>query len=209
MSQLAVILKKALVENGIEANDTQQSQWICYLEQLITWNKVYNLTSITNERDMVYLHIIDSLLVAPFIQGTHCLDVGSGAGLPGIPLAILHPEQHWTLLDKNNKKTRFMIQVSAELGLKNINVVHHRAEDFHPAIKFDSILSRAYGSLALFIETTEHALSSTGVLIAMKGKQPEDELKALPTHWIAEPPVPLTMKGMNIDRHIVCMRKLI
>ncbi len=200
-------LQKALADNHIASTDTQQTQWLNYLEQLHKWNKVYNLTSITTPREMIYLHIIDSLLVAPFINGTHCLDVGSGAGLPGIPLAILHPEQHWTLLDKNNKKTRFMIQVAAELGLKNTKVHHGRAEDFHPPIKFDSILSRAYGNLAMFISTTEHALANHGVLIAMKGKCPDDELAELPAHWVAASPTPLTMKGMSIDRHIICMRK--
>lgn len=200
-------LQKALADNHIASTDTQQTQWLNYLEQLHKWNKVYNLTSITTPREMIYLHIIDSLLVAPFINGTHCLDVGSGAGLPGIPLAILHSEQHWTLLDKNNKKTRFMIQVAAELGLKNIKVHHGRAEDFHPPIKFDSILSRAYGNLAMFISTTEHALANHGVLIAMKGKRPDDELAELPAHWVAASPTPLTMKGMSIDRHIICMRK--
>ncbi len=200
-------LKKALADNHITCTETQTTQWLAYLEQLHKWNKVYNLTSITTPREMIYLHIIDSLLVSPFIHGTHCLDVGSGAGLPGIPLAILHPEQHWTLLDKNNKKTRFMIQVSAELGLKNIKVHHGRAEDFLPTLKFDSILSRAYGNLAMFISTTEHALAHHGVLIAMKGKLPEDELTELPAHWVAASPTPLTMKGMSIDRHIICMRK--
>jgi 16S rRNA (guanine527-N7)-methyltransferase len=205
MSNIATLLKKALADNQINASDVQQSQWVTYLEQLILWNKVFNLTSITDPKEMVYLHIIDSLLVAPFIHGTHCLDVGSGAGLPGIPLAILHPEQHWTLLDKNSKKTRFMIQVAGMLGLKNVAVVHARAEDFHPTTPFDSILSRAYASLRLFIETTQHALSPSGKLIAMKGKSPEDEMVNLPTEWQAQKPVRLSMKGMDVDRHIVCL----
>ncbi|HEU5281549.1 MAG TPA: 16S rRNA (guanine(527)-N(7))-methyltransferase RsmG [Gammaproteobacteria bacterium] len=205
MSNIATLLKKALADNQINASDVQQSQWVTYLEQLVVWNKVFNLTSITDPKEMVYLHIIDSLLVAPFIHGTHCLDVGSGAGLPGIPLAILHPEQHWTLLDKNSKKTRFMIQVAGMLGLKNVAVVHVRAEDFHPTTPFDSILSRAYASLRLFIETTQHALSPSGKLIAMKGKSPDDEMVNLPTEWQAQKPVRLSMKGMDVDRHIVCL----
>jgi 16S rRNA (guanine527-N7)-methyltransferase len=207
MSNLATLLKKALADNGIEASDRQQAQWVTYLEQLVIWNKAFNLTSITDPKEMVYLHIIDSLLVAPFIHGTHCLDVGSGAGLPGIPLAILNPHQQWTLLDKNSKKTRFMIQMAGMLGLKNVAVVHSRAEDFHPSIPFDSILSRAYASLSLFIETTQHALSPSGKLIAMKGKCPDDEIADLPTEWRAQKPVPLKMKGMNVDRHIACLEK--
>lgn len=207
MSQLADLLKHALIDNHIEASDTQQAKWVSYLDQLLVWNKAFNLTNITNPKDMIYLHIIDSLLVAPFIKGQHCLDVGSGAGLPGIPLAILNPEQHWTLLDKNSKKTRFMIQAAGILGLKNISVVHSRAEDFHPTTPFDCILSRAYASLALFIETTAHALAPTGTLIAMKGKNPSDEIADLPLDWRAEKPIALMMKGMTVDRHIVCLLK--
>lgn len=207
MSDIAIILKKALADNGITATESQQAQWVAYLNQLLVWNKVFNLTSITDKHDMVYLHIIDSLLVAPFLHGTHCLDVGSGAGLPGIPLAILHPEQHWTLLDKNSKKTRFMIQAAAELGLKNVTVVHDRAENFHPATPFDCILSRAYASLALFVETTAHALSPSGQLIAMKGKNPTDEMADLPAGWSADKPIALMMKGMSVDRHMVCLSK--
>lgn len=207
MNSLPSLLKKALADHGIQATDEQQAQWISYLDALVTWNKVYNLTSITEPREMVYLHLIDSLLVAPFIHGTHCLDVGSGAGLPGIPLAILSPEQHWTLLDKNSKKTRFMFQVAAQLGLKNVTVVHQRGEAFQPTTPYDTIISRAYASLALFVETTEHALATKGQFIAMKGKYPDDEIAELPQHIQVTATHALTVKGMPIDRHVICLQK--
>lgn len=209
MNSLPSLLKKALIDNGIEASEEQQTQWVNYLQALVTWNNVYNLTSITEPRDMVYLHIIDSLLVAPFIHGTRCLDVGSGAGLPGIPLAILSPTQHWTLLDKNSKKTRFMFQAAAQLGLKNVTVVHQRGEAFQPTTPFHTIISRAYASLALFVETTEHALAAEGQFVAMKGKYPDDEIAELPTHIRVNATHALTMKGMPIDRHVVCLQKII
>lgn len=209
MNSLPNLLKKALNDHGIAASEEQQAKWIRYLDALVTWNKVYNLTNITEPREMVYLHLIDSLLVAPFIHGTHCLDVGSGAGLPGIPLAILSPTQQWTLLDKNSKKTRFMFQMVAELSLKNVTVVHQRGEAFQPTIPFDTIISRAYASLALFVETTEHALAPGGRLVAMKGKYPDDEIAALPQHIHLTTAKALTMKGMPLDRHVICLEKTI
>jgi len=168
-----------------------------------TWNKVFNLTSITDAREMVYLHIIDSLMTAPFLSGERFLDVGSGAGLPGIPLAILNPEQEWVLLDKNNKKTRFMTQAIAELKLPNVQTVHTRAEDYQPTHCFDGILSRAYATLALFIKTTRHLICKNGTFIAMKGKYPQDEIAELANLAGESTITPLAMKGMTLERHIV------
>ena len=130
-----------------------------------TWNRVFNLTHITNPNDMVFLHIIDSLIIQPYLQGQTYLDVGSGAGLPGIPLAIMHPEHHWVLLDKSSKKIRFLTQVIAELKLTNIEIVHSRSETYHPQYTFDCIVSRAFGSLSLLTETTKHMLSNKGIIL--------------------------------------------
>jgi 16S rRNA (guanine527-N7)-methyltransferase len=199
------LLLDALRENDITLADEAVDKLVRYLELMQTWNRVFNLTSITEPRDMVYLHIIDSLLTAPFLRGKRFLDVGSGAGLPGIPLAIMHPEHEWVLLDKNNKKTRFMTQVIAELQLQNVQAVHSRAEDFHPAVCFDSILSRAYATLSLFIKTTRHLICKNGTFIAMKGKYPHEELAELTE---AAEVTPLNMKGKTLERHIVsiCFR---
>ena len=125
-------------------NEQQAAQLQQYLQLLQRWNKVYNLTAVRNLADMQPLHIDDSLSVAPFIRGETCLDVGSGAGLPGIPLAIVQPERHFTLLDTNGKKTRFMQQAVLELGLKNVKVVQTRVESWQPDAPFDAIISRAF-----------------------------------------------------------------
>jgi len=199
------ILLTALQENGLTLSDEAIIKLLRYLELLQTWNKVFNLTSIIDPREMVYLHIIDSLLTAPFLSGQRFLDVGSGAGLPGIPLAILHPEHEWVLLDKNNKKTRFMTQVIAELALTKVQTVHTRAEDFHPDPCFDNILSRAYATLALFIKTTRHLICKNGTFIALKGKFPQDEITELADSCNEPIVTPVCMKGMALDRHIVCM----
>lgn len=196
------ILIEAARDNQIDLTAKQLDQLEHYLVLMNTWNKVFNLTSITNSREMVYLHIIDSLLTAPFLTGQRMLDVGSGAGLPGIPLAIMNPDQQWVLLDKNSKKTRFMTQAIAELGLKNVQAVHSRAEDFHPELKFDHILSRAYATLALFIETTRHLLSKNGTFIALKGRYPHDEIAEISYETTVSP---VHMTGMTLERHIVCI----
>jgi 16S rRNA (guanine527-N7)-methyltransferase len=200
------LLTTALQENQLTLNDEAINKLVRYLELLQTWNKVFNLTSITDPREMVYLHIIDSLLTAPYLSGSRFLDVGSGAGLPGIPLAILHPEHEWVLLDKNNKKTRFMTQAIAELKLTKVQTVHIRAEDFHPEQAFDGILSRAYATLALFIKTTRHLICKNGTFIAMKGKYPQEEMAELAELALDATISPLTMKGMTLDRHIVCIK---
>ena len=207
MQQINALLKKALQENNLSLNDRAQQQLIHYLELLQTWNRTFNLTTITDPRDMVYLHLIDSLMVQPFLHGSRMLDVGSGAGLPGIPLAIANPEQTWVLLDKNNKKTRFMTQAIAELGLSNAEAVQTRCEDFHPTHCFDSILSRAFGTIRLFVESTTHLLCEQGRFIAMKGKYPQDELSDLPTNTVLQKSEKLDIKGINAERHIICLSK--
>lgn len=206
MSKIDPLLKDALKENGYAVNDATRQKLTLYLELMLTWNRVFNLTTITDPRDMVYLHIVDSLAVHDYLHGNRLLDVGTGAGLPGLPLAIMHPEQHWVLLDKNSKKTRFLTQAIAELGLTNVEVVQARSEDFHPMQGFDSILSRAFGTLRMFIETTEHLLSANGMFIAMKGKYPQEELNDIPDRFLVQDVVRLNIKGKDIERHIVRLR---
>ena len=203
MSTFNHLFEKALLDNHIRLNDQARQKLIQYLELIKTWNRVFNLTSITDAREMVYLHLIDSLAVMPFLHGKRLLDVGSGAGLPGIPLAITNPDQQWVLLDKNNKKTRFLTQAIAELGLTNAQAIHSRCEDFQPAQRFDSILSRAFGTIQMFAETTRHLLCPDGKLIAMKGKYPEDELNAIPDYYVAQDITRLDIQGITIERHIV------
>ncbi len=201
------LLNKALAQQGLDLNATDVAQLAHYLELMQTWNRVFNLTALTTAKEMVYLHLIDSLIIYPYLHGKRMLDVGSGAGLPGIPLAILHPEQVWVLLDKNSKKTRFLTQVIAELALKNVSVINERCEDFHPHVGFDTILSRAFGTLRLFAETTEHMLNPGGMLLAMKGKYPHDELQNLPKRFHVDVIKQLTIHGMAVERHVICMHQ--
>jgi 16S rRNA (guanine527-N7)-methyltransferase len=207
MQSIDQLLSKALQENHLKLDSLAKEKLIHYLQLLKTWNRVFNLTTITKPDEMVYLHLIDSLMVFPYLKGTHLLDVGSGAGLPGLPLAVLNPKQQWVLLDKNNKKTRFLTQVVAELGLDNVKIIHGRSEDFHPAQCFDSILSRALGTISTFINVTEHLACPDGVFIAMKGKYGRDELDRLPKGFTIQKVADVDIKGMDIERHIICLVK--
>lgn len=207
MPNLNEQLGYALTENSMEISTSMQDQLIQYLELMQKWNQVFNLTTITAPKDMVYLHLIDSLAVAPYLHGTEMLDVGTGAGLPGIPLAITKPEQHWTLVDKNSKKTRFLTQAIAHLELKNAIAAHTRSEEFHPDHGFDSILSRAFGTIRMFAETTGHLLKPNGILIAMKGKYPQDEINDVPEGFQIQDVTRLYIKGTDVERHIVRIKK--
>jgi 16S rRNA (guanine527-N7)-methyltransferase len=207
MPEMNKLLVSALKENNMSVPAAEQQKLVSYLALMLKWNKVFNLTSITDPRDMVYLHIIDSLAVNPFLHGKRLLDVGTGAGLPGIPLAIMNPDQHWVLLDKNSKKTRFLTQTAAELKLTNVEAVHSRSEDFHTSHCFDSILSRALGTIHMFAESTRHLLCPDGMLIAMKGKYPQEELDDLPVNFTVKDITRLDIKGMDIERHIVRINK--
>ena len=204
MKDILNYLKQALIQNGLNLEPEKINQLSEFLELLMQWNRVFNLTAIDDIDKAIYLHIIDSLLIAPYLHGHHCLDVGSGAGLPGIPLAILFPEKHWVLLDKNNKKTRFLTQVVAQLSLKNVEIVHLRCEDFQFPMGFDSILFRAFGTLDKLVTVTSHLLHPRGKWIAMKGQYPVAELETLPSTWLYEV-YPIKIAGLNVERHVVCL----
>jgi 16S rRNA (guanine527-N7)-methyltransferase len=138
-----------------------------YLALITKWNKVTNLTSIDNPDQMVVLHLLDSLSIQPYLSGHRILDVGSGAGLPGIPLALINQDKDFILLDSNGKKTRFMVQAAIELGIRNIEVVHSRAQDFQG--EFDHVVCRAFAGTDDFVKTCSHLLAPGGTLLAMKG----------------------------------------
>jgi len=201
------LLKSALDDNGYTFSAEIIQQFSVYLNLLQKWNHVFNLTAIDQPKEMVYLHMIDSLSAAPYLRGQRMLDIGSGAGLPGIPLAIIHPEQEWTLLDKSNKKIHFMTQAVAELGLKNIHLVAQRSEDFHPSQCFDSIISRAFASLRLMLEVSAHLACPKGIFIAMKGQYPQNELAEIPEEFAVQGVHRVAIKGWQVERHIVCIEK--
>lgn len=149
---------------------------MAYLSLLDKWNRAYNLTSVRDLPAMVSRHVLDSLAISPFIYGSRIIDVGSGAGLPGIPLAITHPNHQFVLLDSNGKKTRFLDEVKRSLGLNNVEVVQSRAENYHPSAAFDTVISRAFSDLAQMLNWTTHLIAENGIWLAMKGKYPQTEL---------------------------------
>ena len=159
------LLESGLNELGLSIALDKINALMVFLELMEKWNKTYNLTAIRNKEDMAVLHILDSLAVLPYLQGSRVLDIGTGAGLPGIPLAIYQPETNFFLLDSNAKKTRFVQQVVLELGLKNVQVCHFRVEEYHDAEGFNCIVSRAFSSLQEMVEKTRH-LNTIGNLSA-------------------------------------------
>lgn len=197
------LLGSALQENAYSYSEFQQQQFVHYLELLQKWNRVFNLTSIDAPQDMVYLHILDSLAIHPYLQGTRMLDVGSGGGLPGLPLAIFDPSKTWVLLDKSQKKTRFLLQAIAELELKNVFVASSRCEDFHSPSCFDTVVSRAFGSIKLFIDSTQHLICPQGLFLAMKGRYPDEELQDLPQGFAIVDTQKLDIHGLQAERHLV------
>jgi 16S rRNA (guanine(527)-N(7))-methyltransferase RsmG len=194
-------------ELGIQLSETQHSQLLAYLALLIKWNKAYNLTAVRNPDEMVSRHLLDSLSVVPFVEGERWLDVGSGGGMPGIPLAIMFPEMKVSLLDSNGKKTRFQTQVKLELKLDNLQVIHSRAEEFQPEQPFTGIISRAFSSLEDFTVWTRHMGNTDTRWLAMKGLHPADELVALPTDFHLDSAHALAVPGCQGQRHLLILRR--
>jgi 16S rRNA (guanine527-N7)-methyltransferase len=194
-------------ELGIELNESQHNQLLAYLALLIKWNKAYNLTAVRNPDEMVSRHLLDSLSIMSFIDGERWLDVGSGGGMPGIPMAILFPGKKITVLDSNGKKTRFLTQVKLELKLDNLEVIHSRAEAFTPQRPFEGIISRAFSSLEDFTQWTRHMGDAGTRWLAMKGLHPADELVALPADFRLDSAQALAVPGCQGQRHLLILRR--
>lgn len=193
---------------GLVLSADQQEQLLAYLALLIKWNKAYNLTAVRNPDEMVSRHLLDSLSIVPYVgTATRWLDVGSGGGMPGIPLAILFPDKSVTTLDSNGKKTRFLTQVKLELNLTNLDVIHSRVEGFQPAKAFDGIVSRAFSSLEDFTSWTRHLGDNQTRWLAMKGLHPTDELVALPTDFEIDSAHALAVPGCQGQRHLLILRR--
>ncbi|MEE4306326.1 16S rRNA (guanine(527)-N(7))-methyltransferase RsmG [Pseudomonas alliivorans] len=196
---------------GIELTPVQHEQLLAYLALLIKWNKAYNLTAVRNPDEMVSRHLLDSLSVIPFIdsdvENERWLDVGSGGGMPGIPMAIMFPQMNVSLLDSNGKKTRFQTQVKLELKLDNLEVIHSRAETYQPDVPFNGIISRAFSSLEDFAGWTRHMGDTQTRWLAMKGLHPADELVALPTDFHLDSAQALTVPGCQGQRHLLILRR--
>jgi 16S rRNA (guanine527-N7)-methyltransferase len=194
---------------SITLNDDQVHKLIAYLELLQKWNKAYNLTAVRDPDEMVSRHLLDSLSIVPHIGAGRWLDVGSGGGMPGVPLAILFPESVFTVLDSNGKKTRFLTQAKIELGLNNLQIIHSRVEAFEPGYCYTGIVSRAFSSLADFTNWTRHLGDSLTQWLAMKGLHPEDELTALPIDFKVEAEHALQVPGCQGQRHLLILRRIV
>ncbi len=197
------MLEAGLKTLGLAASGHQTDQLLAYLRLLQKWNRVYNLTAVRDVREMVNLHLLDSLAVLPHLHGSRILDVGSGAGLPGIPLAVFSPQREFVLLDANGKKARFMRQAVIDLGLRNVVVEQARTESYHPAEGFDTVISRAFASVADFVRGAGSHCREGGRLLAMKGRYPDTELEALPTSYRVVDVHALDIPGLTSQRHLI------
>jgi len=196
-------LARGIAALGSPLDGAQQDQLMRYVALLHKWNRVYNLTAVREIERMVSHHLIDSLAILPYVDGTNVLDVGTGAGLPGIPLAIARPQLSVTLLDSIQKKTAFLQQAIGELGLKNASVVCNRVELWKPPQRFDVIVSRAFAELADFVNQSAHLLAPGGVFLAMKGVHPAGEIERLPSGFRLQKIVKLDVPGLDAERHLV------
>ena len=198
------------LQTGLDALDLElgaevQRKLLQYVELLIKWNRVYNLTSVRKPHDIVVRHILDSLVVVPHIQGDRILDVGTGAGLPGIPLAMALPDKQFVLMDSNNKKARFVRQALAELELPNVHMEQVRVEEYEPEEKFDVVISRAFSSLEEMHRQARRLLKPGGRTLAMKGVYPVAEMDALSGSDQEPEVIPLSVPGLDAERHLVML----
>jgi len=206
--EIEALLKQGVVTLQLKLDDKQINQLLSYLLLLIKWNGVYNLTSIRNPVDMVKQHLLDSLSAAfAFNQAKNVLDVGSGGGLPGIVLAIVYPETKISLIDTVNKKTAFLKQVKAELGLDNVTVYTGRVEQLAMTELFDVITSRAFSELANFVNWAGHLLASGGHMLALKGQLPEGEIAVLPEGWTLVKTQQIVVPGLDAQRHLLWLER--
>ena len=202
MSQNA--LSSGLTALGLNPPEDTQHQLIAFRDLLLKWNKTYNLTALRDPAQAISHHLLDSLAILPHLGVGSLLDVGSGGGLPGIPLAIAKPELAVSLVDTVQKKTTFLQQAVIELALKNVTVHHARVEEMQG--QYAQISSRAFAEIGLFISLTRHLLAPGGRWLAMKGVRPDDELKALPADITVEAIIPLTVPGLAAERHLIILK---
>lgn len=199
------MLDAGLTALGLRLDAAQIARLWAYLDLLERWNRAYNLTAIAARADMVVHHLLDSLSIAPFLDGDCFVDVGTGAGLPGIPLAIALPHKHFVLLDSNGKKTRFLLQVRAALALTNARETQARALDHRPATGYDGAISRAFAALPAMLADCAHLLNPGGCFYAMKGRYPAAELRQVAKPYNVLACHPLRVPGLAGQRHLIVL----
>lgn len=195
------VLCKGAAELGLNIDP---EPYLAYITFLSKWNRAYNLTAIQDPKEMVTKHVLDSLAIVPFIHGKRILDVGSGAGLPGIPLALYFQDKTFVLLDSHGKKTRFLQEMVRRLGLTHVEIVQSRAEDYEVSAPFDTVTARAVSEVRLLLKWTDRLLAPGGEWVAMKGKVPDAELALLNSPYEVHP---YTVPGVEGQRCVVCIKK--
>lgn len=201
-------LHAGIVTLGLTLPPAAEEKLLAYLALLDKWNRVYNLTAVRDPEQMVVQHLLDTLAVLPWLcDYSRLADVGSGGGLPGIPLAIARPGMVVTLIETNQKKASFLQQARIELGLDNVHVHCGRVEDFQPATRFSAVISRAFSDLALFVQLAGHLVAEGAPLLAMKGLLPEDEIAVLPAGWQAVRCETLAVPDLAAHRHLIVLKK--
>jgi len=205
---LSAVLGEGIAAMHLDMSPAQQDKLMDYLALMFKWNAVYNLTSLRDPMQMVTHHLLDSLAAVPAFAGAqNILDVGSGGGLPGIVLAIVRPDMKVSMIDTVHKKTAFLTQVKAQLGLANVTVYTARVEQLQVSDKFDVITSRAFADLSDFVNWSSHLLADGGRYIALKGVAPKDEQERLPAEWKVDKVEPLDVPRLGAERHLVFIER--
>ena len=207
-SSLLMAFDKAVVSLDLDVSEQQKDQLINFVLLIHKWNKAYNLTSVRDPQQMLIKHIIDSIVVAPYLTKSRYIDVGTGPGLPGIPLSIMHPDKHFVLLDSLGKRVRFMKQAGFEMGLTNIEPVQSRVEQYQSDLPLDGVLSRAFSSIKDMLHWCQHLVDSKGEFLALKGQYPEQEITLLPEGFEVVESVELDIPALDGDRHLIKIRKV-
>lgn len=196
-------LTSGAAQLGISLDPATAEKLLRLLDELDDWNQRMNLTAIRERPQQITKHLLDSLAIRPYLHGSRAIDIGTGAGFPGLPLAIVAPEVSFTLLDSTAKKLKFIDHVTALLGIANVQTVHARAESFRPKERFDCVMSRAVGPVETFVKWSGHLCAGGGRLLAMKGRYPTDEIAKLPSGWKLAAVHRLTVPGLDEERHLV------
>jgi len=207
MAELLSRLRTLVAQSDSTLSETQLAQCIQYVTLLDKWNSAYNLTSVRDPEEMLIKHVLDSLVVAPFMIGQHFIDVGTGPGLPGVLLAIYYPEKQFTLLDSLGKRIRFLNQVKMQLQLHDIHPLQSRVEDHQPLQGYDGVISRAFASLNDMLNWCRHLPTPDGRFFAMKGAAVQEEIAALPDFVKVDAIHPLQVPQLDAQRHLVVLRK--
>jgi 16S rRNA (guanine527-N7)-methyltransferase len=197
------VLMSGAAQLGIPLSSAQGAQLLRLLDELDDWNQRMNLTAIRERSQQITKHLLDSLAVHSYLRGARIADIGTGAGFPGLPLAVALPQLEFTLIDSTAKKLKFVAHAAQTLGLRNVQTVHTRAESYRPKERFDCVVSRAVGPIATFVTWSGHLSVGGGRLLAMKGRYPTDELEKIPSGWKLAAVHRLNIPGLDEQRHLV------